>query len=204
MVVVDGGREVLVVGGPERFTTYEFNHQQGDNDLGYKQDCGLMSCTDILNQFGKGASENQIVHYASDHGLCEVVPDHPESSGGTIPEWQAKILSDNGVPAHVEQTSLEGLGDHLEHGQSVIVEVNAGVLWNDANAYGQGEANHAITVTGVVREPESGQIVGYTINDSGTGQSGQFVDAATMNKAWQQAEGPYGHGACVVTDAPHN
>lgn len=114
-------------------------------------------------------------------------------------EQQAQILNDYGVPAHTESSgSLESLATHIEQGNGVIVEVNDGVLWNDRNYYDQGQLNHAVTVTGVVRDPISGQIEGFYINDSGTGESAKFVDTNTMQRAWENTG-----GMSVVTDISH-
>ncbi len=74
--------------------------------------------------------------------------------------------------------------------------VNAGVLWSDPQALGHGQANHAVTITGIARDRYDGALLGLYINDSGTGQSGQFVSAHLMTTAFEH-EG----GFCVVTDS---
>jgi uncharacterized protein YvpB len=191
------GQEVLVIGDPTGYA--EFNHQQGDNPYGYQNDCGLVSCQDVLNQFGIPVSETDVVSFASQHGLCNTSDADPSQNGGTVPDELARILNDYGVPAHTETSdNLESLATHIEQGNGVIVAVNAGVLWNDANYYDNGQADHAITVTGVVRDPTSGQIEGFYINDSGTGKSAEYVDANTMQQAWEDTG-----GQCVVTDISH-
>jgi hypothetical protein len=77
----------------------------------------------------------------------------------------------------------------VSDGHGVMLEVNAGVLWNDPNYYDHGAANHAISVIGVARDPDTGDVLGMYINDSGTGDSGRFVDVATLKSAWEQAGG---------------
>ena len=195
-VLPDGSATVIAgdVGGYA-----DFNHQQGDNPYGFQQDCGLVSCQDVLNQFGVPVNEADVVGHAISNGQCEVDPDSPGDSGGSSPQEQARLLTDFGVPAHVETgESLEDLAGHVESGRGTIVGVNVGVLWNDADAYENGEANHAVTVTGVARDPLTGQIQGFYINDSGNGESGKFVPAAAMQQAWQGTG-----GTCVVTDVVH-
>ena len=109
---------------------------------------------------------------------------------------QVRILADHGVPAHMEiGRSLEDLAAGVEQARGVIVGLNAGVLWNDADSYEFGAANHAVVVTGVARDPAYGRIQGFFINDSGSGAAGRFVDAATMSEAWLDAG-----GGCVMTD----
>lgn len=190
------GREVVVIGDPEGCK--DFNHPQGDNNLGFQGTCGLVSCEDVLRQFGVEVTEDEIVQFAAENGLCSV-SDNPAQCGGTSELTQAIILTEMGVPAHTEVCgSLEDLAAHIENGQGSIVEVNAGVLWNEPSAYGGGMANHAIVVTGVARDPETGEVAGFFINDSGRGleeDSGRFIDSATMQEAWLAAG-----GTGVVTD----
>jgi hypothetical protein len=194
--VLPTGDEVLVIGDVPG--TRDFNHLQGDNPFGLEGTCGLVSCEDVLRQFGLSVGEGDIVYHAVEQGEC-YVGDDPASSGGTSSDSQAQILSDYGIPAHAEQVvSTEQLADYVEGGHGVIAEVNAGVLWDDPNYYGFGEANHAIVVTGVARDPSSGELQGVYVNDSGRGypeDSGRFIDLATWEKAQLQPG-----GECVVTD----
>jgi len=194
------GREAVEFGDAKGCA--EFNHFQGDNDLGFKGTCGLVSCEDILKQFGIDVSENDIVNYADDKHLCQV-SDRPEESGGTTPFDQVKILEGHGVPAHVEVCdSLENLAGRIEEGHGIILGLNAGVLWNNVNYFDNGQPNHAIVVTGLDRDPQTGEILGFKINDSGvppSGNSNKFVDAETMSVAWLGGESG-GYGSLVATD----
>jgi hypothetical protein len=188
--VLPDGREALVIGDVQGLA--EFNHQQGDNPYGYRGTCGLCSCQDVLCQFGIVVSEADVVQHAVANGECNVADD-PADSGATSVVMQVEILSDYGLPAHVELGgSLEGLALDLEQGRGVILEVNAGVLWDDAAYYESGGPNHAITVTGVALDPETSEVLGFFINDSGTDESAQFIDASVMAQAWS--------GLSVVTD----
>lgn len=183
----------LVIGDINRLT--EFNHRQGDNPYGFQQDCGLVSCQDVLNQFGIAVTETDVITHAVTNGLCQVA-DNPSDSGGTTAHGQAEILNDFGIPAHVEQNqSLEELAGNIQNGCAVITQANAGVLWNDAAYYDNGDPNHAVTVTGVARDPGTGEIRGFYINDSGTGNSAQFVSAEAMRVGWLDTG-----GQSVVTD----
>jgi uncharacterized protein YvpB len=194
--VLPDGRPTIVIGDVSGYA--DLNHQQGDNPYGFQGDCGLCSCADVLDQFGGHVNEADVVKHAVDHQECSVTGD-PSTSGGTSVSDQVHVLNDYGVPAHAEQhQSLEDLGNQVEQGHGVIVEVNAGSLWNDASAYENGQANHAVTVTGVARDPATGQIQGFYINDSGDGQSAQFVSVDTMTHAWVDTG-----GQAVVTDVVH-
>lgn len=191
--VMPDGRETVIIGDVSGVA--DFNHQQGDNDAGFNGTCGLVSCEDVLRQYGVDVTENDIVEHAIENNECAVDSD-PEKAGGTTSDQRAQILNDFGIPAHTEKgQSLEDLASDIERGSSVIVAANAGYLWNDPNAYDTGQSNHAVVVTGVARDPQTGEIQGFFINDSGTGSAGQFVDAATMQAAYVETG-----GSAVVTD----
>ena len=191
--VLPDGREALVVGDVRDLA--DFSHLQGDNPFSFQGTCGLVSCEDVLRRFGADVTEGGVVGYAIGSGLCNV-SDDPLSSGGTTVADQARILSDFGVPAHVDVgRSLEDLADDIERGSGVIVAANAGVLWDAPNHYDFGQPNHSVVVTGVARDPGSGVVSGFFINDSGTGEAGRFVDADAMSRAWVDAG-----GSAVVTD----
>jgi Peptidase_C39 like family len=148
------GTETLVFGDPEGCK--EFNHKQGNNDLRFESDCGIVACEDVLRQFGQPVKENDLVHHAVDHRECGVVKDHPDQSGSTTLQDKVDILTDYGIPARTEQgISLEDLASEVEHGHGVIACVNAGYLWNDYGSVESGQHNHAITVTGVARDPHT-------------------------------------------------
>jgi hypothetical protein len=185
--VLPDGREVVVIGDPEGDKA--FTHRQGDNLLKFLGTCGLCSCENVLRSFGLDVNETDMVIFAAQRGLCNI-DDDPRHSGGTTTEWQADILTRHGIAASASYGgSLDDLAGNLEQGHGVIIEVNAGVLWDDANDDSGGHANHAITVTGVARDPSTGEIQGFFINDSGTGKAAQFVDASVMHEAWEEAGG---------------
>jgi hypothetical protein len=193
----DTGQEVVVLGDVQG--TRDLNHPQGENPYGFQGTCGLVSCEDVLNQFGGHVTEAEVVDYAVSTGQCDVSGGDPANCGGTSLENQAQILTDGGVPATpVTDGSLDDLSNWVSQGHGVIVEVNAGELWNDAGSYDNGQANHAIVVTGVAVDPESGAVQGYYVNDSGRGlpeDSGRFVSADLMQQAWADTG-----GQAVVTD----
>lgn len=180
------GRTVVIYGDAEGDT--RFNHHQGDNPYGIKGDCGLVAAQDVLLQHGISVTEADVVKHAAQSGEA-VITNNPEQSGGTSPESQAQLLRDYGVDAHVEKgDSIDQLADHIQKGQQVIIGVNAGVLWNDSRYYENGQANHAVTVTAVVRDQQTGQVLGVVVNDSGDGRT-KFVDADTLKRAWSDTGG---------------
>lgn len=196
-VLPESGREVLVIGDVERCR--EFNHRQGDNPYGFQGTCGLVSCEDVLRQFGVEVSEADVVRHAAVSGLCEISSVAAECGGTT--EWsQARILTDAGIPAHAEfGQSISDLTEWVSQGRGVIIEVNAGELWNNPQAYDGGRANHAICLTGAAIDPMNGELMGFYINDSGRaypGDSGRFIPVDLMQRMWCDAG-----GGAVITDA---
>ncbi|KAF5053990.1 MAG: hypothetical protein KA967_00990 [Methanoculleus sp.] len=197
------GREVLVIGDPER--DGQDIHIQGDNTYGFEGDCGLCSCQGILNLLGIHLSEDDIVRYAVDHGLCHIDLD-PRQSGGTTLEQQTELLNDLGVPAHWEVgLSMEQLAEYVEQGHYMIAEVNAGVLFDEVQGIGDDpeQSNHAIVITGVARDLQTGSIVGFYVNDTGgfcrnsdgSARGGALVDAAHMKSGWADTG-----GLCVIAE----
>ena len=173
-----------------------FNHLQGNNPEHDRGDCGIVSCAEVLNQFGVPVTEADAFLHATRCHELHLVPGQPGESGWTLPAEQAAILTDYGVRAHSEAAQpVERLALAVQQGHGVIAMVNCGVLWNDPRALEHGQANHAVTVTGVARDRYDGALLGFYINDSGTGQSGQFVSAHLMRTAFEH-EG----GFCVVTE----
>jgi hypothetical protein len=53
-------------------------------------------------------------------------------------------------------------------------------------------------MSGVARDPYDGALQGFYINDSGTGQSAQFISAHLMTTAFVRTG-----GFCVITDFAH-
>ena len=74
--------------------------------------------------------------------------------------------------------------------------MNAGYAWNDADYIGNPFAtNHSIVVTGTARDPESGEVLGLYVCDSGNGSSAMFLSCDTLEDAYVEA-----NGAALVTN----
>ena len=173
-----------------------FNHVQGANFERFRADCGVVCCVDVLDQFGIYQSEAEVVRHALARGELHIQAGRPDESGWTYPVEQAKILCDYGVPAHADQArSIDWLAGAVQLGHGVIIGINAGVLWCNPRNLGTGAANHAVTVTGIARDVPDGALLGFFVNDSGTGQSAQFVSFHLMTTAFLRTG-----GYCVITD----
>jgi hypothetical protein len=191
------GRTSLVIGDVHGCAA--FNHLQGDNPEHDCGDCGIVSCADVLNQFGIQLTEADVVEHAARCRELHVVTGHPDESGWTRPSEQVAILADYGVAAHsAGDHSAEQLADAVQSGHGVIAAVNAGVLWSDPRVLGHGQANHVVTITGVARDPYDGALQGFYINDSGNGKSAQFISVHLMTTAFVRTG-----GFCVITDVAH-
>lgn len=195
--VLPDGEPTLQIGAVARYAA--FGHRQGDNPEHDRGDCGIVCCADVLSQFGVRRTEAEVVWHASECREFHVVAGDPDSSGWTLPGEVARILGDYGVPAHAWRgKSIDELAVAVQRGHGVIVAVNAGVLWGNPHVLGHGQANHAVTVTGIARHPFDGALQGFYINDSGTGRSAQFIAAHLMTTAFARTG-----GFCVITDEAH-
>jgi hypothetical protein len=192
------GRPVIVIGNIRAYAA--FNHPQGDNPEQDYGDCGIVSCADVLDQFGLRLTEADVVRHATQFRELHVEAGHPERSGWTLPSEQARILCDYGIPAQaLHDQSADQLAGAVQLGYGVIAGVNAGVLWTDARFLGDGQANHVVAVTGIARESYDGALAGFYINDSGSGLSAEYVSVHLMTTAFVHTG-----GFCVVTEIAHS
>ncbi len=186
IVPLGHGREIDCIGDGEH--ARERFESQGHNAYGFEGTCGLASVAGVGREFGLAVTENDVVRMALERGECSVTG-NPFTSGGTSFYEQRALLETIGIPAHCEITqSLEQVVQHAERGEGVILNVNAGTLWNDPSAFGTGAANHAVTVTGLRFELDknTGQhrLMGFEINDTGRPDGARnFVAADTMQRA---------------------
>jgi hypothetical protein len=191
--VLPDGREALIYGDVAALA--EGLHQQGENSYHFGNTCGLCACAGVLRQMGLDVIEDDVVRQAVASKECWT-GDNPAESGGTWADSQVRLLNDFGVPAHLESMeSLEELAAVVEQGRGVMIATNAGMLWDDGDAIGNGRANHSVQVTAVALDPLTAETLGFYINDSGIGAAGHFHDAETIQASWL-AKG----GCAVVTD----
>jgi len=194
--VLSNGQVVAVYG--DWVSDSSYNHQQGKNTFGFANDCGLVSCQDVILQHGIHVSEADVCRHAIQNSECDDAMNpkfgaSPDNWGMTSASDQARLLNDYGIPAQTKSgETIDTLASQVQSGDHVILSVNAGVLWGDPKYYEGGSANHAVTVTSVVRDYQTGQVLGVVLNDSGNGKT-EFVSADTLQQAWCNAG-----GNCVV------
>lgn len=159
--------------------------------------CGMSSATQILDVYygTHTGSEAELVEYAYERGWTTADGD------GIVPRDIAKLLTENGVPAHVEQgMTIEELDDLLEEGHGVIAVVDSGDYWNpeiddarEARGLDDGRENHAVVVSEV--DYENGVVY---LSDTGTGGGNMIaVPIEDFMEAWAA-----GGDSAIVCDEP--
>lgn len=174
---VPGCPEALVTGEPfDKADKMDF--KQGDNPFSASGNCGLVSIANTLSRGGFQVSENDVTGYAISSGQCVFDPHGPASeNGGTDAVMRKNILAHFGVPSRIVSPENGGnpeqIADAIDEGKGVLIGVNAGILWNNPNYVdtylGLPASNHCISVTGAVRDANTGELKGFYIADSGRG-----------------------------------
>ena len=113
-----------------------------------------------------------------------VFDEHNPDSGGTTPTQRQAILAKHGVDSEIKKTTKKDLAKAIRDNKGIVVNVDAGVLWDDPQFLGGG---HAIVVYDGDFD-ENGNLTDVYVNDTGAGQQGRkmkiddFMDAANSNK----------------------
>ncbi|NGZ05688.1 MAG: calcium-binding protein [Magnetococcales bacterium] len=161
------GVDVLVYGYPKAF---ELDYSQGDAVAGFKGTCGLTSLANLTTQVGSPWSEADMVHLAINNRVGLYSENLADTErGGTSAEDRQNLMTTLGIRNDIIQGYNEqAIANLIRGGRAVIIGVNAGKLWEDV-AMDQTRINHVVTVTGVVYDTTSTQILGCYIADSGRG-----------------------------------
>lgn len=203
------GVETAIVSGDPFEVANILDSVQGDAVEGAWGTCFLTSISNICTLAGKDISEGDVVRYALENKLCNVDPWSPENTGGTTTRSAVRILNELcGIDAHAYEDrefrkfDNEAIAQAIEDGRGVIAGLDAGTLWGDPKYtdtfFGRRVANHAVTVTGAVRDADTGKVAGFFICDSGSGNACQYIDVDSFNKMCRNTRG----GSVVVTDKP--
>jgi uncharacterized Zn-binding protein involved in type VI secretion len=171
---------IHVIGDPAQGRTLYPGKQHHEN-------CAVQSAQQIIHQAsGNSYSESQMEAIAN-----SPAPSGYTRNGGTPPGGEQTILSNGGVPAHMEPGTTQNIDHALQGGRGVISGHDAGALWDDPNYAGSG---HDVNTIGAVQD-DQGKTLGYIINDTGAGQAGRTVPAADY-------AGSLDGGPIAVTDNP--
>lgn len=197
----------LTTGHPFEVAPF-LDYEQGDNSLGYSNNCGLVSVANMGQLFGMGTTEDQVTRLADEQGLCNNNPwVAPAYRGGVDDGNLIGLLEQLGLTAEAYGASstaggLEAIAGYIEEGRGVTIGVNAGILWDEPSAVDAGNANHQVLVTGVCRDLNTGSVVGLFVCDSGRhleSDACRFVSVEILEEAYVNA--PF--ASAVVTAQTH-
>lgn len=203
---VPGMGDVLVGGEPYEVAD-SLDDSQGDNLYNCQGDCGLVSVANLLTLAGQEVTEDDVVGTALANGLCQYDPHaDPGENGGTNGYSRQALLGLYGISSSVYDDkngagSLDAIADYVDAGHGVNISVNAGYAWGEPAYVGDGSSNHSIIVTGSVRDPETGDLKGLIVCDSGLtdrDSASMFLSVEELEDAYVNANG----STCLVTDEP--
>lgn len=155
------------------------NIVQGYNSLGFTGTCGECSIANAVTMLGICAEENDVVNYAYNNNLCV-------ATGGTTSYQQLAILKGEfGITAIiVKNPTLEAIASYVEKGKAAIINLYDKYLFINPSGTSAYTANHAVCVTGVVKDSSSNLIGIYVANSSITRDGGvQYIDATHLYNA---------------------
>jgi len=158
----------------------------------YQQDspdtCGLVAEQQVLRAYGKIPSTDPL---KQQQDLRDIVAKDGLFSSGTPADLSGALLEKYYLPTKtVYQANIGQLNQAVLTGDFVIVSVDARPLWALEQSLGgkftfdnKNTLAHNILITGAETSKADGSIIGYYINDSGTGTA-YFAPAATFQQAW--------------------
>lgn len=190
----------LIVGS-QMFLDAAKGRTSGSKQQSY-QNCGVESSRQIINQInGTNVTEDALLNSAMKKNQASTVKKKDASvdlkkSGGTGAAGRKAILKSQGVDSTVQPANKQNIGVALSKGNGVIVNADAGKLWNDPAYDGGG---HAVTVVGAEYD-DNGECQHVYINDTGTGKGTQKMPAKDFYKAVDSH--PSGKPKINVTNSP--
>ena len=200
---IPGYGEVLVGGKPFEVAE-KLDDNQGDNILDAQGDCGVVSVVNMARLSGVDCTEDDAIVKAVQLRLCNysTALDQTENGGTNVYQRQA-LLAQYGISSTVfmgNMLSPEQIAALTESGHAVNIGLNAGYEWGDPAFINDGGSNHSIVVTGTARDPETHELVGLFVCDSGyPGKSNTvFLSAEVLQDAYTNAPG----SSALVTNQP--
>lgn len=139
--------------------------------------CGPSSIAQVVSEYtGLDVHDpQQLVDRATELGLFD--PNHPENGMS----WQnmQTLMQDQGVPCHLQSSSMSDLESKLDDGYGVIAMVHAGDIWGPEHDTGHG-ADHALVVAGI--DHDRGVVI---LSDPGSPNGNQEeVPIDQFEQAW--------------------
>lgn len=169
-----------VIGEPASpFVSSEVQQQHPDT-------CAIQCQRLILNEFGVGVTEDQLVTEASARGIY---------NHGTSPDDVGKLLESHGLAVNrFDNANVFNLSNELAQGHKVIVGVDSSDLWTSQNGIvheildflGLAKADHAVIVSGIdTTDPDH---VKVNITDPGTGDVAKSYPIEQFLDAWKGSD----------------
>ena len=198
--------EVMVFGDPFE-VGQNLDDCQGDNEFNAKGNCGLLTITNMLRLGGFDVTENDVTKFALENGLCaDGIWMAPYNRGGTTVMDRQEILAHYGIESSYTfdtygAGSLNEIARYVEQGYGVNISINAGYAWDSPANIGDGASNHSILVTGTAYDPNTGELKGLYVCDSGLTRQDSKAYFLSTDRLQDCYVGVY--GACMlVTDQP--
>ncbi len=177
----DAGK-TSTIGDPGGRAQYTFRQTGGTCALAsqaqiYAESHGIKPTRAAMRQiedeyFAKASATKQFNGNSAD-------PKQRWDGGGTNAEHLGNML-DTPLKKHYLAKDEELLAA-VSRGKMIMISANTGMLWNDDRHRSGG---HIVVITGAEVD-QAGALLGYYINDTGTGEAARFVSAKQFMPAWQ-------------------
>jgi len=103
-------------------------------------------------------------------------------AGGTFIADSNALLRDHQVPSRlIMKATPRDIEISIAEGQGALAVVREREFWSEP--YQPESAAHTIYVSGAEIDPQ-GRVLGYYVNDTGTGEAMRYVSASDFKKAW--------------------
>ena len=151
--------------------------QKGDS-------CGVGAVNQRMEALGDKTPIQTLAQESWKKGYYKETVDPSGNLQGTT-YWSdmGKIAQDHGFKVNrIDQGTTQDLDKAVRNEGGAIVRTREATLWNNTNF--PPDAGHFVYVTGLEQRTSDGQVLGYYVNDTGTGEGGRYVPADTMAKAF--------------------
>ncbi len=189
------------LGNPEQKVPFVFEQYNGT--------CGIAALTQYMQAHGQKVTVRELSKISRDRGISDFSGDNPNEWGGTYSGGEGRAAQPYGYHSddsfwktfppgkanksdprydryikRYQSQDQKRLEEAIRRHQGAVVSVASKFLWGPSVSKGPAYADHYVYVTGEEINASTHKIVGYYINDSGTGEGGRFVDAKTFLRAW--------------------
>ncbi len=152
--------------------------------------CAVEAQYEVLKSYGQHVTPKGLANEAFRKGYyLEPQLKSGDSIAGTPWNDVGKLLRDHGLSIHAfpltskNATRNGELDKAIKDNGGALVGVGTTRLWNNP-AY---SGTHEIFVTGEEVSNKTGQVLGYYINDTGTGEAMRFISKNDFDRAWRDA-----------------